>query len=130
MREYSHDLVLPSGFEVPAGTRVSMLNQWSTRDPALVPRCDVFDPDRFIDGDGKDDKNLNAFLQTTEFGSSSRSCLGRRTVTIMMKAILIELLCRYRLEASPKKTSFSFDPTDPAFNRIKDYPKILLHRRG
>lgn len=130
VRLYSHDLVLPSGYVVPAGTRVTMLNKFSTRDPELVARCDEFVPTRFLEeADGKGDKNLNGFLQSSEFGSSLRSCLGRRTVTVMLKAIVVELFTRYRLEASPAKKSFEFDPRDPAFNRIKDYPKIVLHPR-
>ena len=34
--------------------------------------------------DGKGDKNVNGFMQSSEFGSSMRSCLGRRTVTVML----------------------------------------------
>ena len=45
------------------------------------------------------------------------------------RQIIIELFSRYRLEATPAKKDFRFDPRDPAFNRIKDYPKIVLHRR-
>merc|ERR1711907_488766 len=48
VREYDVDLLLPSGYEVPAGTRVTMLNQWSTRDAQLVPKVKEFIPERFL----------------------------------------------------------------------------------
>ena len=42
VREYPGDLVLPLGYEVRAGTRVTMLSQWATRDPQLVPNVKEF----------------------------------------------------------------------------------------
>ncbi len=76
-----------------------------------------------------ENRNLNHPLQTSEFGSSSRQCLGRRTAKIMLKSVIVELFRRYRLEASPACKTFRINPEDPAFNRIKDYPKIVLHKR-
>jgi cytochrome P450 len=129
VREYDCDLTLPSsGFQLTAGTRVMMLNQWSTRDPDLVPNVDEFTPERYL-GPGVD-RNLGHFLQFSEFGSSSRSCLGRRTAKVMLKSVIIELFRRYRLEATPACKTFRIDPRDPAFNRIKDFPKIQLHLRA
>jgi hypothetical protein len=74
-------------------------------------------------------KNLTHPLQTSEFGSSSRQCLGRRTAKIMLKSVIVELFCRYRLEPSPARKTFRINPEDPAFNRIQDFPRIFLHRR-
>lgn len=127
VREYDRDLLLPSGGLVRKGTKVMMLNQWKTRDADLVPNVNQFIPERYLDPEV--DPTLGSYLQHTEFGSSSRACLGRRTAMVMLKSIVIELFRRYRLEASPACKTFRFDPTDPAFNRIKDFPKILLHPR-
>lgn len=127
LREYDRDLVLPSGYKVKAGTKIMMLNQSSIRDPDLVPNVDEFIPERYL-GTGVD-KNLSHYLQFSEFGSSSRACLGRRTARIMLKSVIIELFTRYRLDASPANKSFRIDPKDPAFNRIENFPKIILHPR-
>lgn len=128
VREYDHDLVLPSGRCIPRGAKVEMLNQWSTRDADKVPNVNDFIPERYLGTDV--DRNLSHYLQYSEFGSSSRSCLGQRTARVMLKSVVIELFRRYRLESSPPRKTFSFDKSDPAFNRIVDYPKILLHLRA
>lgn len=127
VRQYEHDLLLPSGRLIPKGTKVEMFNQWMTRDADLVPNVNEFIPERFLGSDV--DRKLGSFLQTTEFGSSSRACLGRRTARIMLKSIVVELFRRYRLEASPACKTFRLDSEDPAFNRIIDFPKIILHPR-
>ena len=126
VRTYEHDLVLPSGWELPANTKLMFLNKCSTRDPELVPNVKEFIPERFI---GSTDENIRHFLQRSEFGGSTRSCLGRRTARIMLRAVIVELFSRYRLEAAPMTTSFVIDTEDPSFNRIKSFPKILLHPR-
>ena len=76
-----------------------------------------------------ENKNLNHPLQTSEFGGSSRQCLGRRTAKIMPKSVIVELFRRYRLEASPACKTFRIKPEDPALKSIKDYPRIVLHKR-
>jgi len=127
VRVYEHDITLPSGWELPAGSKVMMLNKLSTRDKDLVCNAGKFIPERFLHKEP--DENLSHFLQRSEFGSSSRSCLGRRTAKVMLKAVVIELFKRYHLEAFPHCTTFSIDPVDPSFNRIKNFPKINLRPR-
>lgn len=127
VREYDHDIELPSGYLIPKGTKVMMLNQWSTRDPDLVPNADKFIPERYL-GEGVD-RNLSHFLQFSEFGSSNRGCLGRRTAKIMLKSVIIELFRRYRLEATPPNQNFGINMADPTFNRIHPFPEISVHPR-
>merc|ERR1719498_1047589 len=61
VREYDHDIHLPSGRCIPKGAKVEMLNQWSTRDPDLVPNVNEFIPERYLGADV--DRNLSHYLQ-------------------------------------------------------------------
>jgi cytochrome P450 len=105
------------------------LNQLQVRDGDIVEDAGNFLPERYLGKAKEGSGGLKNFLQYSEFGSSTRSCLGQRTAKIMLKSVIAELFTRYRVEAIPKSQKFSIDASDPSFNRIHPYPKIVLHAR-
>ncbi len=115
---------------VEVGTEVQVPLSGMCRDPELYPRPDAFDPQRFLAADGRKEKER--FLG---FGLGPRACPGRDFAMLQIKAGLaallarwdksIELLvprsntiktliCRFRLEASPRLTAESADKVGQA----------------
>ncbi len=86
----------------------------------------MFKPERYLEPNA----DLQHFLQYSEFGSSSCSCLGQRTAIIMLKSVIVEIFRRHRVHATPVSTSISLDTADSYFNRIANCPKLVLHPRG
>ena len=62
-------------------------------DPELYPEPEKFMPERF-DEDAKKLRENEAFIP---FGSGQRACFGMSFALIEMKAILAEILSKYKL---------------------------------
>lgn len=130
IRAYNEDLILPSGYTVPRNTILMYFNQLSARDERFVDEPKKFKPERYYRKTLMDpDKNLHAFVQSSEFGSNGRSCLGRRSAKAMLRCLIVEIVKRYKFKADPYTTEFTLDPLDSSFNRIKPFPKIILEAR-
>nr|AWD38962.1 cytochrome P450 family 81 subfamily F polypeptide 5 [Descurainia sophia] len=75
------------GYDVPSGTMV-MVNAWAIhRDPNLWTEPEKFNPERFHDGEGKDDVR-----KLIHFGSGRRRCpgatLGQKIVTLVLGSLI------------------------------------------
>ena len=83
------------------------LNQLQVRDGDIVEDAGNFLPERYLGKAKEGSGGLKNFLQYSEFGSSTRSCLGQRTAKIMLKSVIAELFTRYRVEAIPKSQTLA-----------------------
>ncbi len=88
--------VLPSGFFVPAGTKL-YLSQWVThRDPRWFPQPERFDPERFAEGDAT--RPRHAYFP---FGAGTRRCIGEAFALQEGTLVLATILRRVRFEPVP-----------------------------
>jgi cytochrome P450 len=99
-REAHRDVVLPSGYDVPAGSLIFVSQRAMNRDPKTWSRPDDFIPERFAEV--KDVKmgvpvgNPEAGLKYgfAPFGAANRSCIGQRLAILEAVQILATLTKR------------------------------------
>jgi cytochrome P450 len=82
------------GITIPAGTEVFVSIYHLHHDPALFPRPEKFDPDRWLT------INPTAF-EYNPFSAGPRMCIGAPFAQLEIKAVLATLLQRCRLEFIP-----------------------------
>ncbi|KAJ8709494.1 hypothetical protein PYW08_009498 [Mythimna loreyi] len=72
-------------------------------DQSWGARTDQFHPERWLEGDFKDDKEFAAF------GLGKRSCIGKTYAIVSMKVALAHLLRRYRVKADISKLKMKYE---------------------
>ncbi|KAH9937831.1 CyP450 monooxygenase [Epithele typhae] len=101
------------GWRIPKGAIV-MANSWAfARDPTLFPNPDQFSPERFLDADGRPDKNA-LDPRTFTFGYGRRVCPGRHFAEATLFAVMASLLHVFNL-APPVDGDGRPVPLEPKF---------------
>ncbi|OXA62205.1 cytochrome P450 302a1, mitochondrial [Folsomia candida] len=93
-RVLTEDTIL-SGYHVPEGTNIVILNAVTSRLPEYVEQPEAFIPERY-DHDGKF-KKIHPFV-SLPFSFGPRSCVGRRLAEQAMNIFVFRLFRNYRLE--------------------------------
>jgi cytochrome P450 len=88
---------LPSGADIPAGSKVFVSQYVMHRDPRYFPRPDAFDPERFSDA-AKAARPQFAYFP---FGGGPRVCIGEGFAKMETVLVLACLLRRFQFEAVP-----------------------------
>eukprot|EP00930_Biecheleria_cincta_P000487 TRINITY_DN10105_c0_g1_i1.p1 TRINITY_DN10105_c0_g1~~TRINITY_DN10105_c0_g1_i1.p1 ORF type:complete len:469 (+),score=89.60 TRINITY_DN10105_c0_g1_i1:81-1487(+) len=84
------------GYEVPAGTDLS-LNIWCMqRDPAVFEEPDVFKPDRWLTTDAEKLKRMQDHW--APFMVGARSCIGQQFSMMEMRVVIATLVRRFTVE--------------------------------
>jgi cytochrome P450 len=85
-----------AGHRLPAQTHVTVVPDYTHRDPKLWTRPDAFDPDRFSPERAEHKRHPYAFVP---YGGGAHLCIGRAFAYLLAKAFLHQLVRRYRFSA-------------------------------
>jgi cytochrome P450 len=111
------------GVAIPAGTPIGLYPIFAHRDHEWWTNPDAFDPERFSPSRGEDKRHPYAWIP---FGAGVHMCLGMSFAEMQVKAVLHELLRRYRVHVSAGyEASYQLVPIP----RPKDGLPIFLTRR-
>ncbi|XP_028624288.1 thromboxane-A synthase [Grammomys surdaster] len=86
------------GQHIPAGTVLEIAVGALHRDPEYWPYPETFDPERFT-AEARLQQRPFTYLP---FGAGPRSCLGVRLGLLVVKLTLLQVLHKFRFEASPE----------------------------
>ncbi|XP_071802980.1 steroid 17-alpha-hydroxylase/17,20 lyase-like [Asterias amurensis] len=115
------------GFCIPKGTQV-MANFWAiNHDEKVWHKPYEFDPDRFLDEDGKL-RSLKDFPYFMPFSTGQRACLGKNIGKSEVFVLSACLLQRFTLEL-PAETERDLEP-DIHFDLVPKPYKIIAKRRN
>ncbi len=85
------------GHAVPAGTQIIHCSWASHRLPDVFPDPEAFIPERFT-AEARSALPKGAYIP---FGAGSRICIGKRFGQLVVKAVVVTILQRYRLDLAP-----------------------------
>uniref|UniRef100_A0A6S8BK88 Cytochrome P450 n=1 Tax=Aplanochytrium stocchinoi TaxID=215587 RepID=A0A6S8BK88_9STRA len=92
---YEEDITV-GGWKIPKGTCVNIPNTLAFMNPDYFgPDADSFRPERFMTGDPWAEKAKRTW---SAFGAYKRMCIGFTFALVELKAILISILQRYKVE--------------------------------
>jgi cytochrome P450 len=86
------------GYEIPAGTLVGVYPIHVHYMPSLWTEPQSFDPERFSPQRQEDKRHAFAWVP---FGGGAHMCIGQHFATLQVKAIMHQLLQRYRWSIAP-----------------------------
>lgn len=86
------------GYRVPAGSMVAIYPLHTHYMPEWWSEPQRFDPDRFAPGRAEHERHPYAFIP---FGGGAHMCLGYRFAELQIKAILYQLVRRFRWSTRP-----------------------------
>lgn len=89
------------GYLIPAGTTVGVFPIHVHHMPSLWSEPTTFDPERFSPARQEDKSHPFAW---TPFGGGAHTCIGQHFAGLQVKAIMHQLLLRYRWRADPGYT--------------------------
>ncbi|KAL6268490.1 hypothetical protein P5V15_001623 [Pogonomyrmex californicus] len=125
-RVTSEDIKLQS-YLIPAGTSLYISIYGVHRDPNYWPNPDIFDPDRFL-SDNIRNQHPYAYLP---FSAGSRNCIGQRFALLEMKSFIASVIYNFFLEPieNLKDVQFNADMMlRPAYPlRLKFVPIVKKH---
>jgi cytochrome P450 len=102
-RECHKDTILPSGYDIPAGSFIFVSQSGMNRDPKLWEKPDEFMPERFA-GTGELQMGRPVGVPNgpkygfVPFGAANRSCVGQRLAVLEANQILATLVLRCNWE--------------------------------
>lgn len=94
IRTLPEDLVI-SGYKLPAGTTVMILNYVMGRDPDLFNKPEQFLPERWLKS--SKDNTFHKF-GSLPFGFGRRMCLGRRLAELELHVLLFHLVLNFHFD--------------------------------
>ncbi len=97
MRETLKPVTL-AGHDIPAGVSVALFPVLTQRDPQWWTAPDDFDPERF--SPARQEHRRHPFAWTP-FGGGVHMCLGLHFAEMQVKAVVHQLLRRFRLDVAP-----------------------------
>jgi cytochrome P450 len=86
------------GYEIPAGSMVGVYPMHVHYMPSLWSDPQSFDPERFSPARQEDKRHAYAWVP---FGGGAHMCIGQHFATLQVKAIMHQLLLRYRWSIAP-----------------------------
>jgi cytochrome P450 len=86
------------GYRIPAGTMVGIYPMHVHYMPSLWSNPHSFDPERFSAARQEDKRHAFAWVP---FGGGAHVCIGQHFATLQVKAIMHQLLLRYRWSIAP-----------------------------
>jgi cytochrome P450 len=92
-REFEFD-----GYRIPAGSMVVVAPIHTHHMPEWFPEPQRFDPERFAEGRAEDQRHTHAWIP---FGGGPHHCIGLRFAETQVKAIMHQLVRRYRWSVAP-----------------------------
>uniref|UniRef100_A0AAQ5X4C5 Cytochrome P450, family 1, subfamily C, polypeptide 2 n=1 Tax=Amphiprion ocellaris TaxID=80972 RepID=A0AAQ5X4C5_AMPOC len=118
--------VTVGGLHIPKDT-VIFINQWSVNhDPLMWKDPHIFDPSRFLDGNGSLDKDLTNNVMI--FSAGKRRCIGDQIAKVEIFLFFAVLLHQFSIEKCPNE-DFSLNCTYGLTLKPLDY-KITAKLRG
>lgn len=87
-----------AGHALPIGTHVTVVPDYTHRDPRRWTRPEAFDPDRFSPERAEHKRHPYAFVP---YGGGAHLCIGRPFAYMLAKAFLHQLVRRYRFREPP-----------------------------
>uniref|UniRef100_A0A8C2JRB5 Cytochrome P450 2M1-like n=1 Tax=Cyprinus carpio TaxID=7962 RepID=A0A8C2JRB5_CYPCA len=103
-----------NGYVIPKGVTVYPLLSSVLMDPKLWKNPNCFDPENFLDADGRFQKN-DAFVV---FGMGKRACLGEALARIELFIFFTSLLQHFTFKATVPAEELDTTPTNCSFGRI------------
>ncbi|XP_056127104.1 cytochrome P450 2M1-like [Rhinichthys klamathensis goyatoka] len=103
-----------NGYVIPKGTMVFPLLSSVLIDPKLWKNPNCFDPENFLDGDGRFKKN-DAFVV---FGMGKRVCLGEALARTELFLFFTSLLQHFTFKAMVPPEELDTTPTNCSFGRM------------
>jgi cytochrome P450 len=88
---------LPSGAEIPAGSKLALCSYLVHRNPCLWPEPERFDPGRFLDGATAGRPRYAYF----PFGGGPRVCIGESLALAEIATVLRTLVARFEFRVAP-----------------------------
>ena len=89
------------GYSIPAGSMVGIYPMHVHYMPSLWSNPESFDPERFSPARQEDKRHAFAWVP---FGGGAHVCIGQHFATLQVKAIMHQLLLRYRWRIQPGYT--------------------------
>jgi cytochrome P450 len=89
------------GYSIPAGSMVGIYPMHVHYMPSLWSNPESFDPERFSPARQEDKRHAFAWVP---FGGGAHVCIGQHFATLQVKAIMHQLLLRYRWSIQPGYT--------------------------
>jgi cytochrome P450 len=108
------------GVRLPPNTPIRASILLAQRHPAFWSDPARFDPDRFSEPRAEHRRHRHSFRP---FGGGAHTCMGLRFATLQMKAVILPLLRRFRLNLPPGYV-LRIKPT-PSFRPADDLPLLL-----
>uniref|UniRef100_A0A673HIN8 Uncharacterized protein n=1 Tax=Sinocyclocheilus rhinocerous TaxID=307959 RepID=A0A673HIN8_9TELE len=103
-----------NGYVIPKGVMVFPLLSSVLIDPKMWKNPNCFDPENFLDADGRFQKN-DAFVV---FGMGKRACLGEALARIELFNFFISLLQHFTFKATVPLEELDTTPTKCSFGRM------------
>ena len=99
-RILAEDTVL-SGFQIPAGTQVTILLYYMSRNENIFEDAENFKPDRWLRH--KDNHSMQAAdpFASIPFGFGTRMCIGRRIAELELYLLLARIVQQFDIQISP-----------------------------
>ncbi|KAF7984720.1 hypothetical protein HWV62_11644 [Athelia sp. TMB] len=100
------------GHALPPGTVVGT-QAWSAhRDPQVYLEPLAFTPERWLAAKGNAERLARMHQQWMPFGLGSRTCVGQRLATMVMRVCLVSIVRNFDVVAPPETTPKSMTPAE------------------
>ena len=92
-----------SGYHIPAGTQVTSLAYFMSRDESIFTNAHEFKPERWLRDNNQDSKFIDAkeVFSSIPFGFGTRMCLGRRIAELELHLLLARIVQQFDISYPP-----------------------------